>query len=475
MASHYSNYYTQQSGLTADLYHLTMAYGLWKREKSETPAVFHLFFRQAPFGNNFAILAGLDMVIDFLTEWHFSAAHIQYLGRLKGKSGDPLFPVAFLNYLQRLTFSGSLHAIPEGTAVFAHQPLLRVKAPLVQGILIESALLNMVNFSTLIATKANRIVRAAAGDPVLEFGLRRAQGLDGALTASRSAFIGGCVATSHVGAGFEYGIPVKGTHAHAWVMCFDTEMEAFEAYADALPDNCIFLVDTYNTTAGIDHAIAIGHKLRARGYDLHGIRLDSGDLVYLSKLARQKLNQAGFTDTIVVASDSLDESRIIELKQAGAAIDTWGIGTHLVTAKGEPALGGVYKLGAIQQPDSSWKAVIKHSDTPAKTSIPGQLDVRRYYDKQGSPVADMVLDESLYADHQWVDMSGEHLISLENHTYTKMQVPIFTNGKLVYSRPELAQIQQYARQQGDYFAERRYASGIQKRLFHKKQQMSKTT
>ena len=379
MNSHLPNVYRPDFGLLTDLYQLTMAAGYYDQGIHERSAIFHLFYRTPPFGGKFALAAGLPLVIDLIENFRFSVDDIQYLGGLKGANGQPLFKEPFLNYLQRMRFSGNVHALPEGEVVFPHEPILRIEAPLIQAQLLETALLTIINFSTLIATKAARIKAAAGEDTVLEFGLRRAQGIDGGLTASRAAYVGGCDATSNVWAGRYYGIPVKGTHAHSWVMAFPSEDEAFAAYAKAMPNNCIFLVDTYDTVEGVKKAVEIGKELRERGHEMLGVRLDSGDLVELSKAARQILDEGGFPEAKVVASDSLDEYKIADLKAKGARIDVWGIGTRLATAYDQPALGGVYKLGAIQNERGDWEPRIKRSNTAIKTSNPGKLNVRRAY------------------------------------------------------------------------------------------------
>lgn len=280
---------TPNTPLLTDLYQLTMAAGYWKCGKAEQESVFHLFFRTLPFGGGYALAAGLGDVVEWLEHFRFADTELDYLASLEGGDGSPLFERGFLDYLGKMRWRCDLDAIPEGTAVFAHEPLLRVRGPLLQAQLVETALLNMVNFQTLIATKAARVCEAARGEPVLEFGLRRAQGPDGAVMASRAAFIGGCAATSNVLAGLRHGIPVRGTHAHSWVMAFENEPEAFAAYAEALPNNCVFLVDTYDTLDGVRHAVEVGRRLRERGHELSGIRLDSGDLAWLSVEARRIL------------------------------------------------------------------------------------------------------------------------------------------------------------------------------------------
>jgi nicotinate phosphoribosyltransferase len=476
MATHIPILYRQQTALLADLYHLTMAYGFWHQERSEQRACFHLFFRKPPYDQPFVIAAGLELAMDLVEQLTFTPDHIRYLGQLKGADGKPLFPIAFLNYLQRLTFSCDIDAVPEGTVVFPHQPLLRVTGPLVQATILESALINVLNFSTLIATKSQRIVAAADSDPVLEFGLRRAQGLDGALTASRAAYIGGCHATSHLLAGHHYQIPVKGTHAHSWVMCFDSEEEAFAAYAEALPNNCIFLVDTYDTLAGVEKAITIGRRLRDQGHELNGIRLDSGDMIELSKKARVMLDEAGFPDAAIVGSDGLDEYKIRAFKKAGSPINVWGVGTNLVTGQEQTALGGVYKLGAIREKDGTWQGAIKLSEEAIKTSNPGVLDIRRFYHEDGRPFADMIYDTLGNTQNEWVSHDGIDRMDLQEKASKPLLQPIFREGKRLYSPPALPEVRAYARKQAAAFApflEKTYRAGLSRDLYDQKQEISR--
>lgn len=383
------------TGLVTDLYQLTMAQGYHHHGLAEQEAVFHLFFRTLPFQGGYAICAGLETVLEELAAFRFDAEDIAYLRSLRTASGSPLFSEGFLSYLRELRFTCDVDAMPEGTACFPHEPLLRVRGPLIQAQLVETMLLNSINFQTLVATKASRIASAAGKSPVLEFGLRRAQGPDGGLSASRAAYIGGCAATSNVLAGRRFGIPVRGTHAHSWVMCFDQELDAFERYAESMPDNCIFLVDTYDTLQGVDHAIRVGLDLRQRGHRMLGIRLDSGDLTTLSIEARKRLDATGLNDAAIVASDDLDEYRIAELERKGAKISVWGVGTRLVTAFDQPALGGVYKLAALR-PDarSDWQFKLKLSEVPIKTSIAGVLDVARF-ELDGQVCLDLLYDAGL--------------------------------------------------------------------------------
>lgn len=363
--------------LLTDLYQLTMACGYWKAGVCEREAVFHLTYRRPPFGGGFAIAAGIAPALAYLNRFRFTDEDVAYLKTLTDMRGEQLFPDGFLAYLRAMKFSCTVDCVPEGSLVFPHEPIVRVKGPILQAQLVETALLDIVNFQTLIATKAARVVQAARGAPVLEFGLRRAQGIDGGISASRAAFIGGVAATSNVLAGKTFGIPVKGTHAHSWVMFHGDEIAAFRAYADAMPGNCTFLVDTYDTLGGVANAIAVGRELRAKGYELAGIRLDSGDLAHLSAEARRMLDEAGFPNAKIVASNDLNERIIGDLYDQGARIDTFGVGTQLVTAYDQPALGGVYKLGACRDENGVWQESIKLSEQPIKISNPGVLQVRR--------------------------------------------------------------------------------------------------
>lgn len=388
-----SRLYRPSMGLLTDLYQLTMACAAWKNGMTDREGLFHLQFRKQPFGGGYSIAAGLELALDWLESFEIDADDAAYLATLEGADGTPLFPDEFLTWLTGLRMELDVDAIPEGTAVFALEPLLRVQGPIVTCMLAETALLTLVNFQTLIATKASRVCHAARGESVLEFGLRRAQGADGGLSASRAAYLGGCAATSNVLAGRLYGIPVGGTHAHSWVMLYGDEMEAFEDYADAMPHNVVLLVDTYDTLQGVRRAVEIGHRLRAKGHSLLGIRLDSGDLAWLSIEARAILDAGGFPDAQIYASSDLDEKLITSLKVQGAKITVWGVGTRLVTAYDEPALGGVYKLSAVRAPGGEWESRIKVSEQRVKTSIPGVLQVRRFFGKDGF-AADLLWDET---------------------------------------------------------------------------------
>lgn len=431
--------------LLTDFYQLTMAYGYWKSQTAHHRAAFYLHFRYPPFQSGYAIACGLHAAIDFLQQFRFRESDLNYLAEMKNRSGQPMFEPAFLDYLKEMRFECDVDGIPEGTAVFSHEPLLVVEGPILQCQLLETALLNLVNFETLIATKAARVCHEAGGKVVVDFGLRRAQGIDGGLTASRAAYVGGCQGTSNVLAGKHFQIPVSGTHAHSWVMSFPSEREAFETYAHALPDNCIFLVDTYETLAGVREAIEVGKQLRAQGHEMVGIRLDSGDLAELSRGARRLLDEAGFPEAKIIASGDLDEYQIAKLHQAGAVIDLYGVGTRLVTAYDQPALGGVYKLSAIQNNSGHWQYKMKLSNSPVKMSNPGIPRVRRFQ-KDGELLGDVIYHRD------WPPQSGDAVHDLFQPETTRelpaeceseeVVVPIFRNGELVYQRPAIEAIRE---------------------------------
>ncbi len=433
-----------------DLYQITMAYGYWKTGKADQEAVFHLLFRKQPFQGGFTLACGLADSLRYLLGFKFEKSDLEYLGRLKGNDGRRLFEPAFLKYLGRLKLRLDVDAIPEGTVVFPQEPLLRVRGSILQAQLVETALLNLLNFQSLIATKAARVCLAAQGDPVVEFGLRRAQGIDGALTASRAAYIGGCAGTSNVLAGKVFGIPVTGTHAHSWVMSFENEVDAFQAYADALPNNCIFLVDTYDSLAGVRRAVEVGKRLRKRGHELAGIRLDSGDFAYLSIEARKILDAAGFKNAVIVASNDLNEHLIASLKQQGAKINMWGVGTMLVTAYDQPALGGVYKLSAIRKPDGTWDHKIKLSEQVAKVTNPGVLQVRRFR-KGNEFIGDAIYDETRPLPKRIIIVDPTDVTRRKHFPadtkHEDLLVPVLRHGKLVYDLPSLDSIRARAQRQ----------------------------
>ncbi len=449
----FSGLYKQSLTLLTDLYQLTMAYGYWKSGLADREAVFHLYFREYPFNGGYALSSGLQQVIEFIEQFRFTTDETDYLSTLRGQDGKPLFSNNFLEYLKSLSLNCDVDAIPEGTLVFAQEPVLRVKGPVLQAQLLETALLNIINFQTLIATKASRIVQAARGAPVMEFGLRRAQGVDGAITASRASYIGGCAATSNVLAGKMLDIPVSGTHAHSWVMAFASEMEAFDAYADAFPGNCVLLVDTFNTLQGVEHAIEIGRKLRAGGKELVGIRLDSGDLAYLSQQARKKLDEAGFPNVKIVASNDIDEQILTSLFDQDAKIDLFGIGTRLVTAYDQPALGGVYKLAAMKDKTGKWQNKIKLSEQAIKINNPGIQQVRRYK-KEGMFYADMIYDERRLPDGDITiihpcESTKRKRIREDDFEKEDLLVPVFRQGRCVYSAPGLRSIRERVKIQLD--------------------------
>ncbi|MBW3467977.1 nicotinate phosphoribosyltransferase [Arthrospiribacter ruber] len=439
--------YQSSLALLTDFYQLTMAYAYWKSGKSEQEAVFNLFFRKNPFQGGYTIAAGLDYIIDYCRNFSFDKADLDYLAEMKNADGSSTFEKGFIDYLQNLKFSCDIDAVEEGTVVFPNIPIIRVKGPLIQCQLLETPLLNIVNFQTLIATKASRITEAAKGDPVLEFGLRRAQGIDGALAASRASYIGGCSATSNVMAGKLFGIPVSGTHAHSWIMSFDTELQAFHAYAEAFPDKCIFLVDTYDTVNGIKNAIEVGKVLREKGKEMLGIRIDSGDLAYYSSIAREMLDEAGFPDAKVVASNDLDEQIITSLKIQEAQINTWGVGTKLVTAYDQPALGAVYKLAAVKHEDGRWEPKVKVSQQSIKINIPGLHDVVRF-SKNGKALADMIflidldLNKRSYTIIDPNDPTRRKKIDTNSLEKENLLKPIFENGSKIYNRPDIHQIKE---------------------------------
>ena len=468
--------------LLTDLYQLTMAYGYWRAGKEREEAAFHLFFRSNPFEGGFAIAAGLEAAMEYLDGLRFGGEDIAYLKTLTGNDGQRLFPDDFLDYLRAFALTCDVDAIPEGTVVFPHEPLVRVTGPILQAQIIESALLNLVNFQTLIATKAARVVLAAKGDPVIDFGLRRAQGINGSLGASRAAYIGGCVATSNVLAGAMFGIPVRGTHAHSWVMSFPNELEAFETYAAVMPNNCLLLVDTYDTIQGVANAIEVGRRLRERGRELTGIRLDSGDLAYLSIEARRMLDEAGFPKAGIAASNDLDEHIIASLKEQGAKINMWGVGTKLITAWDQPALGGVYKLSAIREPGGPWQPKVKLSEQAVKISTPGVLQVRRF-ENDDEAAGDMIYDTSIGTPPERVmidplDPTRRKAFE-ESDRHTDLLVPVYRVGKRVYQPPVLDQVRAHCHEQMSRFHPgikrfvnpHRYPVGLEHQLFELKNRL----
>ncbi len=378
--------------LMTDLYQLTMAQGYWNAGKTDEQACFHMYFREYPFKGGYAVACGMDQLAEMVETFRFSPEDVAYLAGLEAPGGGSLFDERFLEYLADFKLTCDIDAVREGTIVFPHEPLVRVTGSIMQCQLLETALLNCVNFQTLIATKAARVCRAAAGRPVAEFGLRRAQGLGG-VWASRAAVVGGCASTSDVLAGKLFDIPVSGTHAHSWVMSFDDELTAFREYARAFPKNCVLLVDSYDVVQGVRNAITVGLEMRERGERLAGIRIDSGDLAWLSKMARGMLDEAGLFDCGIVLSNDLDEHTIKSILDEGAPVTSWGVGTKLASAFDQPTLGGVYKLSAVRaSSEEAWTDRLKISESAAKLTFPGILDVRRYYHEDGSIAGDMVFD-----------------------------------------------------------------------------------
>lgn len=471
--------YRSSLSLLTDLYQLTMACAYWKSGVHGREAVFHLFFRQPPFGGGYTVACGLGPAVEFLERLRFEEDDLAYLAGLRGRDGQPVFDPTFLDFLRAMPLAIDVDAVPEGTIVFPHEPLLRVRGPILQAQLVETPLLTLLGFPTLVATKAARIVEAARGQPVLEFGLRRAQGIDGGVTASRAAYVGGCAATSNVLAGKLFGIPVRGTQAHSWVMCFEDEQEAFYEFARAMPNNCVFLVDTYNTLEGVRRAVEAGRWLRSRGQDLLGIRLDSGDLAYLSIEARKILDEAGFRDTVIFASGDLDEHLIENLKQQGAAIGAWGVGTKLATAYDDPSLGCVYKLSAIRDAKGIWRDRLKLSEQAGKLSTPGVLQVRRYI-QGGEAIGDAIYDQlqGLAEPCVIVDPTDpvRRKVIPAGATGHDLLVPIFRGGKRVYEVPSLEETRSRVRQQLALFHAgvrrlvnpHRYPAGLEQGLYDRR-------
>lgn len=426
--------------MMTDLYQLTMMDGYFLEGKANETAVFDVFFRQKD-AINYAVFAGLEQAIDYIKDLHFSAEDVEYLRSLN------VFHPQFLDYLKNFKFTGDMYSVREGDIVYPQEPIVVVKAPLIEAQLIETALLNIISHQTLIATKSARIVDAARGKSVVEFGLRRAQGPDAGIYGARAAMIGGCIGTSNVLTGQMFDIPVKGTHSHSWVMSFDSELDAFRAFAKVYPDTCLLLVDTYDSVRGIQNAITVFNELKAAGHKPVGIRLDSGDIAYLSKLARKMLDDAGFTDAVVMASGDIDEYLLQSLNNQGARIDMYGVGTKLITSEGTPSLGGVYKLSAIER-NGKLEPRMKISDSIVKVTNPGFKTLYRIYDKSsGMAVADLIalvgekIEKPLVLTHE---TERWKTTTLKDYGIRCMLHKIFENGKNVYEKPSLAQIVEFA-------------------------------
>ncbi|WP_314821200.1 nicotinate phosphoribosyltransferase [Stomatobaculum longum] len=438
--------------LLTDLYELTMMQGYFENEDVNQTVIFDMFYRNNPEGNGYAICAGLEQLIDYVKNLHFTEDEIDYLKSLG------IFKPAFLAYLRDFRFTGDIYAIPEGTVIFPREPLVKVIAPIMQAQLIETALLNIINHQSLIATKTARIVRAAQGDGVMEFGCRRAQGPDAAIYGARAAIIAGCVGTSNVLCGQMFHVPVSGTHAHSWIMSFPDELSAFRAYAKLYPDACILLIDTYDTLdSGLPHAIQVFKELREQGIHpkRYGIRMDSGDLAYLSKKVKAALDAEGFTDAIISASNDLDEGLIGSLKAQGATINSWGVGTNLITSKDCPAFGGVYKLAAIwNEPEQRFEPKIKISENAEKITNPGDKKIYRIYDAQGMIVADLIAlaDEEFSSKDPLllfdpIETWKKTLLPGGSYSMRELLIPVFRKGDCVYESPSVKEIQNICRRE----------------------------
>ena len=441
--------------LLTDLYQLTMLQGYFEEKQANETVIFDMFFRNNPHSGGYSVCAGLQQVIEYIEGLHFADEDISYLKTLN------LFSDKFLSYLKDFKFTGDIYAIPEGSVIFPKEPIMKIVAPIMEAQLIETALLNIINHQSLIATKASRVVFAANGDTVLEFGLRRAQGPDAGIYGARAAMIAGCFATSNVLAGQMFDVPIRGTHAHSWVMSFSDELTAFRKYANLYPNACILLVDTYDTLkSGVPNAIKVFNEMREKGIELknYGIRLDSGDLSYLSKKARQLLDNAGFKDAIISASNDLDENLISSLKLQGAKISSWGVGTNLITSKDCPAFGGVYKLSAVYESDKkAFKAKIKLSENAEKNTNPGNKKIYRIYDKDTKKIiADLICleEETLDTSEELLlfdplDTWKKTLLPADTYYTKELLVPVFKNGNCVYKSPSVMEIREYCKEEMD--------------------------
>ena len=439
--------------LLTDFYELTMMQGYFKTGVNKK-VVFDAFYRTNPDNGGYAICAGLDQVIDYIRRLTFSKEDIEYLRSLNTFDED------FLEYLSNFRFSGDIYAIPEGTVIFPREPLVKVVAPIMEAQLMETAILNIVNHQSLIATKAARVCYAAKGDGIMEFGLRRAQGPDAGTYGARAAVIGGCIGTSNVLTGQLFNVPVLGTHAHSWIMSFPDEYTAFKTYAKMYPDNCILLVDTYDTIrSGVPNAIRVFREMQAEGIKLtkYGIRLDSGDLAYMSKKARKMLDEAGFPGASIAASSDLDEYLIQSLKEQGAAINSWGVGTNLITSKNTPAFGGVYKLAAIEDENGNFVPKIKLSENTEKITNPGNKTVYRIYDKENHKIrADLIclVDEKFDESKDMVIFDPAETwkkTKIKGGTYElrELLVPVFKGGECVYTSPSVMEIRDICTKEKD--------------------------
>ena len=442
----------QNLTLLTDLYELTMMQGYFKNKDQNETVIFDAFYRNNPYDGGFAISAGLEQLIQYVKELHFEDEDIAYLASLG------IFEQDFLDYLRDFKFTGDIYAIPEGTVIFPREPIVKVIAPIMQAQLVETAILNIINHQSLIATKAARVCYAAHGDGIMEFGLRRAQGPDAGIYGARAAVIGGCIGTSNVLCGQLFDVPVKGTHAHSWIMSFPDEYTAFKTYAQMYPSACILLVDTYDTLkSGVPNAIKVFTEMREAGIPLtyYGIRLDSGDLAYLSKKARKMLDEAGFPDAVISASNDLDEILIQSLKDQGAAITSWGVGTHLITSKDCPSFGGVYKLAAIMGKDGKFIPKIKLSENSEKITNPGNKTIYRIYEKDtGKIKADLIclVDEKFDESQKLmlfdpIEPWKKTMLEGGSYTLRELMVPIFKNGECCYTSPKVMDIRDYCQEE----------------------------
>lgn len=434
--------------LLTDLYELTMMQGYFKNSAQNETVIFDMFYRTNPLNSGYAIAAGLEQLIDYVKNLHFDWEDIQYLQSLK------IFDNDFLEYLKGFRFSGSVYAIPEGTVIFPREPIVKIIAPIMEAQLMETAILNIINHQSLIATKTSRVCFAAKGDGIMEFGLRRAQGPDAGIYGARAAMIGGCIGTSNVLTGQMFDVPVKGTHAHSWIMSFPDEYTAFKKYAALYPNACILLVDTYDTLkSGMPNAIRVFQEMKEAGISssYYGIRLDSGDLAYLSKQVRKMLDAAGFPDAVISASNDLDEYLIDSLKAQGAMITSWGVGTNLITSKDWPAFGGVYKLAALKNTDGNFIPKIKLSENTEKVTNPGNKKIYRVYEKEtGKIKADLICleDEIFYESEPLLlfdpaEPWKKTKLSPGTFTLRTLMLPIFENGNCVYTSPSVMDIRAY--------------------------------
>ncbi len=444
---------TMNLTLLTDLYELTMMQGYFKNNKTET-VIFDAFYRTNPSENGYAIAAGLEQVIEYVKNLHFSEEDISYLRSLS------IFDEDFLSYLRGFHFSGDIFAVPEGSVVFPREPLIKVVAPIMEAQLVETAILNIINHQSLIATKAARVVYAAKGDGIMEFGLRRAQGPDAGIYGARAAVIGGCIGTSNVLAGRLFDVPVLGTHAHSWIMSFPDEYSAFKAYAKLYPDKCMLLVDTYDTLkSGVPNAIKIFDDMKANNIPMpyFGIRMDSGDLAYLSKKARKMLDAAGYYEAVISASSDLDEYLIDSLKTQRAAISSWGVATNLITSKDCPAFGGVYKLAAIMNESGEFIPKIKLSENTEKITNPGNKTIYRIYEKESGKIkADLIslVDDTFDEEKDLmifdpIETWKKTKLKAGTFTLREMLVPIFQAGECVYESPKVMDIRSYCAKELD--------------------------